>query len=211
MNNLPITHSVMSLSYKYPICFKSPRQKCSMFASSSLPEQILPHPDDSPKQLGLFAVLWFGVSATLAQVALFASISVYDTFMMMGNGISIHVPPLVEALLFLAGTAVSGGLIGGLVWFIIVEQMGRFSVRIRGAVSGVVTAALSSVPILFWGFLLTYGSRSSVSEMVIASFAFALLGLVYIGWLTLPIGAVTGYILGSIRSGRYLSTNVSSR
>jgi hypothetical protein len=126
---------------------------------------------------------------------------------------------LVEAILFwiaeplphlllAAGTAfIVGGLVGRVMWKVIVDSSDRWTLPIRGALAGGLTGWISISPIAM--VLFTVGQYSSITGLInsLASptafaefaFGFVLLGVIgtfVVGWITVPTAAITGYVLG---------------
>jgi hypothetical protein len=115
--------------------------------------------------------------------------------------------PLPNLLFFIITTSIIGGLIGRAMWWLVVDSSERWSISVRGAIAGGLTGWLSISPVAMVGFSMEQfstvsdvaGVFSSLNAVLEFSMGFVLLlvvGTVFVGWITIPVAAITGYALG---------------
>jgi hypothetical protein len=133
----------------------------------------------------------------------FALLGVVDVllFSLAGNGGT-------GSIVFFAGTAgVVGGLVGRAMWRLIVESSDRWTLPIRGALAGGFTGWLSIPPTaMVWVATEQFSSVNDVFELFTSLNAvlefgmgfvlFGIVGTIFVGWATIPTGALTGYVMG---------------
>lgn len=114
---------------------------------------------------------------------------------------------LLKSLLFAIIAGVAGGLIGRVMWLMVVNSSTRWSVPTRGALAGAFTGWLSIFPAataLFnlgrysslSGFAESLAPFNALLEFTVGIVAFGLLGTVGAGWITIPTAAFLGYVVG---------------
>lgn len=126
--------------------------------------------------------------------------------------------PLPNLLFFIISTGIIGGFIGRAMWRLVVDSSERWSVPVRGAIAGGLTGWLSISPVAM--ILINFSQYPSIidfieslaSPVAFLEFAFGfvifgILGTVAVGWITIPIAAITGYALGR----EYENRNVSEK
>lgn len=92
---------------------------------------------------------------------------------------------------------VAGGVVGYPAWLLVVERRVGWSVTRRGAFAGGLAGVLA-VPV-GGGFLGALGLGPHPGT-VLAGLWFGFLGLIFVGWITVPTGIVAGYLL-ALRRG----------
>lgn len=174
-----------------------------MSISSYFSERVPLQPDDSSRKWSRFAVVWFGGVGFLAPIAVFIALWFYNTFVTRG-ALPTQWPSLGVTVLWLTITAASGGAVGGLVWHLVVERIERGAVWAKAVVAGGLTAEIAAVPINFFYFLLLPNGifDDGILEAAVGALVFGgLYGIFLYGWMTIPLGIVSGYVLGSVRTG----------
>jgi|AntDeeMetageno50_2_1112565.scaffolds.fasta_scaffold14306_1 hypothetical protein len=119
---------------------------------------------------------------------------------------------LLASLFSVITVSVAGGLIGRAMWWVFVDSLDKWSIPVRGVVAGAFTGWLSIFPAAT--ILINLSQYSSLSEFVgsfsslnaLLEFAFGivvfgLLGTVFVGWITIPIAAIVGYVVGRNQQG----------
>jgi hypothetical protein len=115
--------------------------------------------------------------------------------------------PLPNLLFSIITTSIIGGLIGRAMWWLVVDSSERWSVSIRGAIAGGLTGWLSISPVAMVGFSAqrfstvsdvagVFSSLNAVLEFSMGFVLFLVVGTFFAGWITIPIAAITGYVLG---------------
>ena len=123
---------------------------------------------------------------------------IYNTFITRG-ALPMDGPLVVSTAVMLGVTSVSAGVIGGLVWHLLIESFGRRLIRTRGAVVGGVTSVFAMPPVFFVGTLFFWGENLGPVSALARAVVISVLGIFFAGWLTIPLGIVAGYSLGTIR------------
>lgn len=146
--------------------------------------------------LGLTA---FGVAFAWAVVILYA-----DGGESLRDGVTagdLAVLDPVAILGFGGVAAVAGALVGGFAWAVVVERWDRWSVTRRGALAGACTGFLA-VPVAVAAIAPLFDAPGDPTtlESVGGGLVFGLLGLLLVGWTTVPAGAATGYVLALWRA-----------
>lgn len=165
-----------------------------------LSERVSIPPDAPSRRWSRFAVVWFGSIGFIAPIALFVSMWVYNTFITRG-ALPMDGPPIVSTAVMLGVASVSAGVIGGIVWHLLVERFGQRLLRTRGALVGGVTSIFAMPPVLFVDFLFFSTENYDIMSALIIAVGFSVFGIFLVGWLTIPLGIVAGYSLGAIRLG----------
>jgi|AntRauTorcE11898_2_1112593.scaffolds.fasta_scaffold02319_6 hypothetical protein len=144
------------------------------------------HPPRSPRHaarwVGL-ATVWFAASGALATV--------------LFNVVYSNVLPLVPA------AAIAAGLVGGVLWWALVER--GTATRLRGAVAGVLTGVFAH-PVMWFVLLALEGmilpqylGLSAITTGVGISLFFGFWGFVLAGWLTVILGCLGAVFLATVR------------
>lgn len=126
-------------------------------------------------------------------------------FSSFGNGYSI------SDLVFIGAAGIIGGLIGRAMWQLFAMSHDRWTLPIRGALAGGFMGWVSLFPaVLVYitlnnyigqystvaGFVRSLVSPNTLLELGGSFVVFGILATVAIGWLTIPIGAFVGYVVG---------------
>ena len=163
-----------------------------------LSDRVSIPPEASLRRWSRLAVVWFGSIGFIAPIALFVSMWIYNTFITRG-ALSMDGPPIVSTAVVLGVTSVSAGVIGGTVWHLLVERFGQRLLRTREVVVGAVTSVFAMPPVLFVEFLFFSTENYGIASALIVAVGFSVYGIFLVGWLTIPLGIVAGYSLGTIR------------
>lgn len=119
----------------------------------------------------------------------------------------------------LALVALGVGTVGACCWLAVVERTGRWRLlgaasprqrsegakfpryRRRGALAGALTGVFGPAGFVLGASLFgdVLGGTAGPVERVGAALFVGLVGLLYVGWLALPLGTATGYALGRRR------------
>jgi|AntDeeMetagen134_2_1112570.scaffolds.fasta_scaffold00926_9 hypothetical protein len=169
-----------------------------MFLLDRLSERVSIPSDAPSRRWSRFAAAWFGSAGFVAPIAIVGSVWIQNTFIARG-ALRIGGPTIVGTIIRLGAAAVFAGVVGGIVWHLLVERLGRRFVRVKGAVVGFVTSVLAMPPFLFVEFLVLSPKDHTIASALITAVYFGALSVFIVGWLTIPLGVIAGYSLGSIR------------
>lgn len=118
-------------------------------------------------------------------------------------------------LVFIGAAGIIGGLVGRAMWRLLVVSHDRWTLPIRGALAGGFTGWVSLFPatIIYItlnhyidqyptvaSFIGSLASHNVLLELGGSFVVFGILATVGIGWITIPIGAFVGYIVGRKRN-----------
>lgn len=106
---------------------------------------------------------------------------------------------LREGAAFVGGATVGGGLIGGPAWRILVEGWDRWSITRRGALAGGLTGCFAVPFTAAILFAATDTNGFPLWEDLLAGLFVGLFGILFAGWVTVPAGAIAGYLLALAR------------
>ncbi|WP_049930184.1 hypothetical protein [Halosimplex carlsbadense] len=101
----------------------------------------------------------------------------------------------------LAVVALGVGAVGACCWLVVVEGTGHWRLRNRGALAGTLTGVFGPAGFVLAASLFgeALGGTAGPVERVGAALFVGLVNLLYVGWLALPLGTATGYLLGRQR------------
>ncbi|WP_135365418.1 hypothetical protein [Halosimplex halophilum] len=101
----------------------------------------------------------------------------------------------------LALVALGVGAVGACCWLAVVERVGRWRLRRRGALAGALAGVFGPAGFVLAASLFgeALGGTAGPVERVGAALFVGLVNLLYVGWLALPLGTATGYLLGRRR------------
>lgn len=158
---------------------------------------------DESRRWSLRAAFGFGLAAfgvAFAWVVLGSYTSSRETLRDGVTAADLAVLSSSQALAFVGAATVAGALVGGPAWALLVERWDRWSITRRGALAGAWTGCLA-VPVSM-GLLSVADATTAASalENVLVGLVLGLVGVVVVGWTTIPAGAATGYILALWRA-----------
>lgn len=146
-----------------------------------------------------FALILFGVAFAWAVVSLYVTSTETLRDGLNAADLAVFEPVLIGAVGGVA--AVGGALVGGPAWAVVVERWDRWSITRRGALAGACTGFFA-VPVAAALVAPAFEAPAdpTVPEAVVGGFVIGLIGLVVVGWTTIPAGAATGYALALWRA-----------
>lgn len=157
---------------------------------------------DEKTEWSLRAVAVLAFAAFVAAVDLYVLATYAEISETLADGIQPSDLAALEPRFFasfVASATVAGGLVGGPAWWVVVEQWDRSSVTRRGALAGGLTGA-GAVPVAMLG-LVALGPWIGLGPAdLIGAILAGLIGIVVVGWATIPVGAIAGYLF-ALRRG----------
>lgn len=103
----------------------------------------------------------------------------------------------IGGLIFFVLAPVAGGVVGYPAWLLVVERREGWSVTRRGAVAGGL-AGILAVPMTV-GFFGALHAGPHIATPFLGLWG-GFIGLIVVGWITVPAGAIAGYLL-ALRRG----------